>query len=104
MACQLARQMDNVLCQASARHHLRLLLTRRIPSVVIPITMFAEHGLCMVVPVNANIGGAKARFRPRSEAVNDQLGLRRKDMDGLCYGSQSKADYSRLIERLKRGV
>lgn len=41
--CQLARQMDNVLCQASARHHLRLLLTRRIPSVVIPITMFAEQ-------------------------------------------------------------
>ncbi len=40
----------------------------------------ADNGLCLVVPVNANIGGAKARFRPRYGAVNDQLGLRRKDM------------------------
>ncbi len=64
----------------------------------------ADNRLCSLVPIKANIGYLESRSYSRYEAVNDQLDLRVIDMGVLYCGSQSKTDYDRLIERLKRGV
>ncbi len=67
--------------------------------------VFAEQTiLCLSASDKANIGCVESRSKPRPEAVNDQLDLCIMDMGDLYYGSQSKIDYDRLIERLKRGV